>query len=163
MTDTPDSNPRNLPAPPADALALPSTKESGWVANTRAIEFQDPDVAKAFVLCDYIIEGDGVRLAAKKAGLEPTKFYRILAAEEGESPLAKRYARARANRAFSRVEKVDDIIDDLRAGLIDHNTARIMIDAVKWQAGKENQGKFGEKVEVEQTGKVEHTIKFNRG
>lgn len=61
---------------------------------------------------------------------------------------AEKYARARALRAFRRYESVDKVIEDLRAGLIDHNTARVQIDAIKWQTGKENPKAFGDRLEL---------------
>lgn len=56
------------------------------------------------------------------------------------------YARAREFRAMSRSDDIDNIICDLRDGLIDPQVARVMIDAHKWQMSKENARLFGDKV-----------------
>ena len=61
---------------------------------------------------------------------------------------AEKYARARQLRAFRRAESVDQIADDLRAGSIDHNQARVLIDAIKWQTGREHPKAFGDRLEL---------------
>lgn len=61
---------------------------------------------------------------------------------------AENYARARQLRAYRRAEDVDKIMEDLRNHVIDHNQARIMLDAIKWQTGKENPKNFGDRLEL---------------
>lgn len=61
---------------------------------------------------------------------------------------AENYARARQLRAYRRAEEVDQIKEKLEAGTIDANQARVLIDAVKWQTGKENPKVFGDKLEL---------------
>lgn len=63
------------------------------------------------------------------------------------------YAHARETRADWRADRVDSVIDDLRNGVIDYNVARIEIDAIKWQAGKEKPKLYGDKIQQEVTGK----------
>ena len=64
------------------------------------------------------------------------------------------YARAREIRAYRRAESVDGVIDDCRKGVIDPATARVQLDAIKWQTGKENPKAFGERIEHELSGSV---------
>jgi hypothetical protein len=59
------------------------------------------------------------------------------------------YARAREHRADARSDRIDEICEALRAGKLDPNAARVLIDAEKWQAGKEQPRRYGEKLEVE--------------
>lgn len=54
------------------------------------------------------------------------------------------YTRARENRADYRVDKLDEIGEDLRNGVIDHKTARVESDNIKWQAGKEKPKIYGD-------------------
>lgn len=61
---------------------------------------------------------------------------------------AENYARARQLRSYRRYESVDKVTEELRAGLIDSNQARVLIDAIKWQTGKENPKVFGDKLEL---------------
>jgi hypothetical protein len=60
----------------------------------------------------------------------------------------KKYIESRKIRALHRAEEIDCIKEDMRNGLMDVNIARVWIDATKWQAGKENQGLFGDKLEL---------------
>jgi hypothetical protein len=53
---------------------------------------------------------------------------------------------------------VDVIAADLRKGEIDPNTARVLIDAIKWQTGKEAPKSFGDRSHVEHSGDVGLTI-----
>lgn len=136
----------------------PLTKTPTLMAFDHITGGYDPDIKKATDACQYIAEGDSVRKASAKAGIEPTKFYRLLAKDEN---LVKQYAGARASRADARVEGMDDVIDEMKAGTIDANQARVIMDAIKWQAGKENAKRYGDKIEVEQKGEV--TVKHKWG
>lgn len=60
----------------------------------------------------------------------------------------EKYARAREFRASARADFIDDIVKELRLGTIDAQTARVIIDAEKWQAGKELPKKYGDRVNV---------------
>lgn len=60
----------------------------------------------------------------------------------------KNYIEARKIRALYRAEEIDDIKEKMENGLMDVNIARVWIDATKWQAGKENNGLFGDKLEL---------------
>lgn len=62
---------------------------------------------------------------------------------------SEQYARARTVRADARAERIDDVVDQLGSGKIDHNTARVMIDAEKWQAGKENAKRYGDRLALD--------------
>lgn len=75
---------------------------------------------------------------------------------------AENYARARQLRAYRRYESVDKVTDDLRAGLIDSNQARVLIDAIKWQTGKENPKVFGDKLELSGDPKAPLTVQVVR-
>jgi len=58
------------------------------------------------------------------------------------------YARAREARADARSERIDDLAEEVKAGQLDHNAARVIIDAEKWQASKENQKRYGDKLDL---------------
>lgn len=61
------------------------------------------------------------------------------------------YGRARESRADSRADRIDAIAEKLERGEIDSNTARVLVDIEKWQAGKEKPRFYGEKIDVNQT------------
>ena len=62
------------------------------------------------------------------------------------------YARAREHRADARSDRIDGICEELHAGKLDPNTARVLIDAEKWQAGREKPAVYGDRVEARVTG-----------
>src|SRR5690348_2732221 len=51
-------------------------------------------------------------------------------------------ARAREHRAESRSDYIDDLVEQVRLGKLDPHSAKVMIDAEKWQASKEQPRKF---------------------
>lgn len=105
------------------------------------------DIEKAEAICGFIVEGDSVRIAAKRAGLEVTKFMRMLAADDN-GPLVKQYLRARETRADMRFERVDDLKEMLLAKALDPQSAKVLIDAEFRQMGKENAKRYGEKMDI---------------
>lgn len=76
---------------------------------------------------------------------ESTVFLWLLKRDD----FSEQYARARKSRADARVEGIDRVIQDMRTGAIDYNQARVEIDAIKWQSGKENSERYGDKVRNE--------------
>ena len=60
----------------------------------------------------------------------------------------EKYIKARKIRALHRVEEIDDIKEKLENGSMDVQIAKVWIDATKWQAGKENNKLFGDKIEL---------------
>lgn len=63
--------------------------------------------------------------------------------------VSDQYTRAREMRADARADRIDDITTKVEMGLLDPNAARVIIDAEKWQAGKENSKRYGDKLSVE--------------
>ena len=60
---------------------------------------------------------------------------------------ATNYARAREDRADWRADNIDEIGRRLEAGEIEYTTAKFLFDAEKWQAGKENPARYGDKTQ----------------
>lgn len=113
-----------------------------------------PELGEA--VCALIASGWSVRKVARTPGM-PTErtIFRWLAAQDEPrqdgalGPFATfrdQYIRAREVRADARFERIDAVIHDMRCGRIDHNKARVEIDAIKWQTGKEAPKRYGEAV-----------------
>jgi hypothetical protein len=64
------------------------------------------------------------------------------------------YARARALSGEAAEARIQRIMNDARAGKIDAQTARVLIDAEKWLASKRAPRTHGDRVEVEHSGTV---------
>lgn len=56
------------------------------------------------------------------------------------------YVRARANQAHTVADEAKQVRADLRAGLIDPNTANALLNLIKWETGKRNPKAYGEKI-----------------
>lgn len=110
-------------------------------------------------VCARIAEGRSVRAACTGDGFPSwrtfmrwlaTKDPELAVGEEGKvgpfDALRQHYARARELRADARFESLDNVMADLRAGKIDAQQARVLMDAIKWQTGKENAKRYGEAV-----------------
>ncbi len=63
--------------------------------------------------------------------------------------LAQEYARACEDRADQKNDRVSEIIDKVEQGELDPNAARVMIDAIKWQACHERPKKYGDRIGIE--------------
>lgn len=100
-------------------------------------------------ICERLASGESVRTicASGEMPSESTVFLWLLKHDS----FSEQYARARKSRADARVERIDQVIQDMRTGAIDYNQARVEIDAIKWQSGKENSERYGDKVRNELT------------
>lgn len=67
------------------------------------------------------------------------------------------YAKAIKERAHYRFDMIDEVVEEMRTKKIDVQIARVQIDTIKWQTGKEDQKKYGDKQTIEHEGKVETT------
>lgn len=95
--------------------------------------------------CDLMATGLSVAAACAECGAIERRFFRWLA----NSPTAQQhYARARGIRSDARFERSDKVLLDMRAGVIDAAQARVELDLIKWQCGKESPKKYGERVEL---------------
>lgn len=120
----------------------------------------NPEAAER--VCARIAEGMSIRKATAADGLpKASTFMRWLATKgpemrgkDGEllvnpyDALREHYLRAREFRADARFETVDEIMLLLKLGKLDAAAARVMLDAIKWQTGKENAKRYGEAVTV---------------
>jgi len=73
---------------------------------------------------------------------------------------SENYARARSLRAGVRSDRVDDYCKMVLAGELDANSARVIIDAEKWQAGKENPKVYGDRIENRLAGPEGEALKI---
>lgn len=73
---------------------------------------------------------------------------------------AQNYTRACEDMADNDADKIADVAQRVIAGLVDPQAARVAIDAYKWSAGKRRPKKYGDKLEIENTGSVAvtHTL-----
>lgn len=77
-----------------------------------------------------------------------------------QAAFADKYARAREARSDARADRIDTIVSQVLSGEVDPASARVAIDAEKWQAGKENPKRYGDRITTEHEGTVE--VRHNR-
>lgn len=112
----------------------------------------NPETAER--ICMLIAQGCSVAAACQEDGIPDQKtVFRWLATDDPEGKLGfdafrQQYMRARELRSDARFERLDEIMAEVHAGKLDPSSARVMMDAIKWQAGKENAKRYGESVTV---------------
>ena len=85
----------------------------------------------------------------------PAYFFRELTRNPA---LVEQYERARTIRADARFEAIDEIVEAVGNGILDPNAARVMIDTIKWQCGKERPKRYSDKIDI----KAEVVVKSPR-
>lgn len=58
------------------------------------------------------------------------------------------YARAREDQADHDADKIREVVDQVIAGTLDPNAARVAMDGLKWNAGKRKPKVYGEKLAI---------------
>ena len=98
-------------------------------------------------LCRGIAAGMSVSKCCAQDGMpsKETIFQWLM----DDPELSDQYARARERRADARAERIDDICEKVETGTLGPNEARVIIDAEKWQAGKENSKRYGDRIQVD--------------
>ena len=110
-------------------------------------------------ICDLIAEGSNLhRICSQDAYPNRQTIFNWL---KTFPDFFDNYARARELRADRRSERIDQYIDEVRAGKLDPQAARVIIDAEKWQAGKENPKIYGDHTILEHSGPSGSAIKVN--
>lgn len=115
-----------------------------------------PEIAERIL--DGLMQGQGLNTVCQADDMPDESAVRqwVLDNVDGFAP---KYARARAIQA----ERIADELIALSDKASDSETAqvqRLKIDTRKWVISKILPKKYGDKVEVEQTGEVKHTVSF---
>jgi hypothetical protein len=105
------------------------------------IEYDD-DIARE--ICRRAAHGEPLTLICKDDALPS---YDVVYKWLREVPLfADAYARARDDSAEAGYYEIVEIERDLRAGLIDPNAARALIDSIKWRLGRIKPKVYGDRL-----------------
>jgi len=100
-------------------------------------------------LCALIAEGSNInKLSKLEDWPERQTIYRWL---REKKDFSDNYARALRERAETRFDSLDDVMFELKTKVIDPPTARVLMDAIKWQSGREDPKKYGDKIQNEIT------------
>lgn len=96
-------------------------------------------------ICNLVADGENINRISQMDNF-PSRVT-IYAWFRKHKDFLNNYMRAREDRADARSDRIDDICRRVGEGDLEPNAARIMIDAEKWQAGKENPSRYGDKVQ----------------
>jgi hypothetical protein len=99
-----------------------------------------PDLAAK--ICDLIALRTPVAKIVEMAGMPTAR--QLAAWRRGHAEFRDAYDMAREQRADARSDRVDEILDDLRAGKIEAPSARVLIEAELKLAAKENPARYGD-------------------
>jgi hypothetical protein len=101
-------------------------------------------------ICEYLASGMGILKSLKQDDRFPSwSTFRRWKRDNVE--LQTLYTRAREDRADANEDKMDDIAEQLQSGEIDPQTARVLLDNLKWKMSKENKNVYGDSSKVDVT------------
>ena len=101
-------------------------------------------------VCLEITEGKSLRSICDADDMPSAETIRVWLIEDGE--FSAQYARAREEQADFYADEIIDIADTAK----DANLARLQIDARKWKASKLQPKKYGDKIDLNHSGAIEH-------
>ena len=105
-----------------------------------------------------ISDGKSLRTICKADDMPSTTTVFNWLADEKYKSFLDRYTRAKADQAENMFERITEITEMVKTKEIDPNAARVMIDAIKWQAGKLKPNKYSDKYVHEHQGTVKHEV-----
>jgi hypothetical protein len=107
---------------------------------------------------ELVEDGMSERAACAQVGISRATFRTTaLKVASGDQ-----YARALEALAADQVEKAEQVIEDMRAGTIDAQQARVELDIRKWFASKFLPKRYGDKIDLEHSGNVGLTVNVVR-
>ena len=96
-------------------------------------------------LIEHISNGGAASTWCKEKGMANSKVYVTLREDD---TFKADYSHARENQADSFVEKIFDVCHKLELRTIDPHSARVIIDTLKWTAGKLKPRQWSDNLEV---------------
>jgi hypothetical protein len=104
------------------------------------------------VLCSLVSMGGNLDSICKEPGMPAHST--VIQWMLDDATFSEDYARARDARADARSDRIDGYVVKMLKGEIDPQQCRVAIDAEKWQAGKEQPKRYGDKLDLNHSGEV---------
>ncbi len=140
-------NPRANPMPRKTKAKEPKTEDSPTVKRPYKKRETWYTVELGEEVCDLVAGGKNLHSISLMEGFpSASTMYKW---RDEHSDFATKYARACEDRADARAEKIDEITDRMLNGELKADVARVAIDALKWQAGKEKPRRYGDKLTLD--------------
>ena len=106
----------------------------------------------AIEICSNIGMGNSLRKTCEMDGMP--SFQSVYTWFSKYPDFLEQYTRAKTDSGDSDADKIEDIAERVITGEIGPQEARVAIDAFKWTAGKKRPKKYGDKQQIEHSGKV---------
>ena len=98
-------------------------------------------------ICERISNGENIKSILASDDRYPV-FQTWCNWKRRNKELLDLYTQSKQDKSEIVDSKIDEVMDDLRNGVIDPPTARVLIDTLKWKAGKYYPKMFGDKIDV---------------
>ncbi len=98
-------------------------------------------------VCCQVAEGQNIKKVLKSKEKYPS-FQTWCNWKRENDELFDLYTRSIQDKAESEDEEIDNVIEDLKNGLIDPSAARLIIDTKKWKMSKYYPKMFGNKIDM---------------
>lgn len=109
-------------------------------------------------ICEKVADGKNIKAVLDESDTYPT-FATWCKWKRENDELLNLYVRSIQDKAESVDAEIDQIMADIKSGLIDPSAGRLLIDTLKWKAGKYYPKMFGDKVDVTSAGeKIQATV-----
>ena len=95
---------------------------------------------------ERIGEGDSLRGVARDFGISYSTLHDRIHEEEGRK---RRYLEALTSRAMHHAARIEELVGMVEAGTLDHQSAKVAIDARKWIASRFHPQQFSERLAME--------------
>lgn len=102
-------------------------------------------------ICDQVSQGKNIKKVLSEKEEYPT-FQTWCNWKRQHIELFDLYVKAIQDKSEAMDEAIDDVMIDLRAGLIEASVANVLIQTLKWKAAKYYPKMFGEKVDLTSDG-----------
>jgi hypothetical protein len=107
----------------------------------------------AEAICVRLADGQSLRRICLDEGMpDRTTVLRWLASNKD---FATRYAQAREDQAEFHHDEMEEIEDEVRRGVLDPKAANVILGNKRWRMEKLKPKAYGQKLEVEHSGRVE--------
>lgn len=97
-------------------------------------------------VCEWLANGLSLRTYCLQE--DKPSYTTIFKWLDQQESFANNYARARQTQAHNDADQMNAIVADLKAGKIASDVARVMMDGLKWTAGKRLPKAYGDKVQL---------------
>lgn len=101
------------------------------------------------ILCERIATGESLRAVCREEGMP--SYTSVMRWARDNDEFREHYIRAREDQAHSDADEITDVRNMVLAGLLDPGAAKVVIDAMKWSAGKRAPKVYGDRIAIDGT------------